>query len=114
MPDHRRHFPVTKRRHHAQRIAHQIGQAKWRQRSIVFRIAARGPAIAALIRRHHVIPHRRQGQHHMPPGISEFRKAMQQQQARPARRFMPGFQHMHPQPIDAFKKAGADALRQGW
>ena len=114
MPDHRRHVAVTKRGHHAQRIPHQIGQAKRRQRRIIIRIASRGAAITALIRRHYVIAHRRQRQHHMPPGIGEFRKAMQQQKAWPAGRFMPGFEHMHPQPIDAFQKAGANALRQGW
>jgi hypothetical protein len=39
---------------------------------------------------------------------------MQQQKARPTRRFMPGFQQMDAKPIDALQKAGADALRQGW
>ena len=69
--------------------------------------------MAALIRRHDMIAQRRQGQHHVPPGIGEFRKAMQQQKAGPPRRFMPGFQQMDAQPIDAFQKAGADAVRQG-
>ena len=110
MPDHGCDFAVAKGGHHTQRITHQIGQAKRRQRRIIIRVAPRGPAITALIRRHHVIAERRQRQYHMPPGIGEFRKAMQQQKTRPTRIFMPGFQHMDAQPINAFQKARADAL----
>ncbi len=108
MPDHGVDRAVAERRHQPERVAHQIGEPERAETAFVTRIPPGGAAIAALVRRDHVIAGLRQDRHHLAPGEGEFGKAVQQQHARPAARFEAGFEHVHAQAVDIFHVARAD------
>src|SRR5262245_37570149 len=76
------------------------------------RIPSRGAAIAALIRRDHVIAGVRKNRHHLAPAESEFGEAVQQQKERAALGFVASFQHMHAQAVDAVDIARAYGWRE--
>lgn len=108
MPHHGRHRPVTQGEHEPQRVARQVQHVKRAEVAVVIRAPTGGAAVAALVRGDHVIARRRQRRHHLAPGPRQFGEAVQQQDARTPRRFEPGFQDVHAQPIDAIHKARAD------
>ena len=108
MPDDGVDAAVAERRHQPERIAHQIGEPERGEVAVVVRIPSGGAAIAALVRRDHVIAGCRENRHHLAPAKGEFGKAVQQQHAGPARGLEAGFQHVHAQAVDVFDVARAD------
>ncbi len=107
MADHGIDAAVAERRHQPERIAHQIGQPERGEIAVVVRIPSGGAAIAALVRRDHVIAGRRQSRHHLAPAIGEFGKAVQQQKTGAAFGFVAGLQHMHAQAVDVVDDSGS-------
>src|SRR5205807_4061594 len=79
----------------AERVAHHIGEPERREIAVVVRVPASGAAIAALVRRDHVIAGLRKLWHHLAPAIGKFGKAVQQQQTRAPTRLEAGLEHMH-------------------
>ena len=84
MADHGIDAIVAERRHQPERVAHQIGEPERSEVAVVIRVPAGGAAIAALVRRDHVIAGCRERRHHLAPAEGEFGKAVQQQHAGPA------------------------------
>ena len=113
MSDHRIDVGVAERRHQPERVAHQVEQPERAEIAVVAWIPAGGAAIAALVRRDHVIAGGSQRRHHLAPAERQFRKAVQQQHAGPALCLEACFQHMHAQAVDAFDIAGADGGGEG-
>jgi hypothetical protein len=112
MPDYGISASVAERRQQAERVARQIEQPERTEVTVIAGVPAGGAAIAALVRRDHVIAGRRQRRHHLAPAIGQFRKTVQQQHARPAFGFEASLQHMHAQAVDVFHEARADAGRE--
>ena len=108
MPDDGVDAAIAERRHQPERVAHQIGEPERGEIAVVVRIPSGGAAIAALVRRDHVIAGLRQNRHHLAPAKGEFGKAVQQQHAGPACGLEAGFQHVHAQAVDVVDVAGAD------
>ena len=113
MSDHGIDAAIAECRHQAERVAHQIEQPERSEIAVVVGVPAGGAAVAALVRRDHVIAGFRQRRHHLAPAIGEFGKAVQQQHAGPALCLEAGFQHMHAQAVDVVDEARADAGRKG-
>ncbi len=111
MADHAGDRAMAERRHQPEHVAHQVGQTERREVAVIGGVPAGGPAVAALVGRDHVIAGRRERQHDLAPAVGELGKAVEQQQAWPARGLEPGLQHMHRQPVDVVDDARADA---GW
>ena len=109
MPDHRRRLAIAERRDQPHHIAHAIQQPERPEVVVVIGAPAGGAAIAAQIGRDDAIAGLRQRRHHLAPGIGDLRKAMQQHDQRPTRRFEPGLQHMDIEAVNVAHKAGADA-----
>ena len=99
---------IAERRDQAERVAHQVEHAERAEVAVVVAVPAGGAAVAALVRRDHVIAGRRQRQHHLAPAVGELREAVQQQQAGPAR-LEAGLQHVHREAVDVVDEARADA-----
>ena len=108
MPDHGIDAAIAERRHQPERVAHQIEQPERAEVAVVIGVPAGGAAIAALVRRDHVIAGLRQRRHHLAPAEGELGKAVQQQHAGPAAGLEAGFQHVHAQAVDVVDEAGAD------
>ena len=108
MPDDSVDAAIAERRHQPERVAHQIGEPERGEVAVIIRIPSGGAAIAALVRRDHVIAGFRQNRHHLAPAKGEFGKAVQQQHAGPAACLEAGFQHVHTQAIDVVDVARAD------
>ena len=53
-----------------------------------------------------------QGQHHFAPAVGEFRKAVQQQHARPIGGLEAGLEQVHPEAVDVVDEVRAYARRQ--
>ncbi len=113
MSDHRIDRAIAESRHQAERVAHQVEQPERSEVAIIICIPAGGAAIAALVRRDHVIAGIRQRRHRLAPAVGEFGKAVQQYHARPALGFITGFQHMHAHAVDIVDETRADAGREG-
>ncbi len=84
VPDDCRRPSGSRARHQPERVAHQVEHAEAGEVAVVVGVPAGGAAIAALVRRDHVIARFRQRQHHFAPAVGEFGKAVQQQHAGPA------------------------------
>ena len=113
VPDHRVDVRVAERRYQPERVAHQIEQPEGIEVAVIISVPAGAAAVAALVRRDHVIAGLGQHRHHLAPAIGEFGKAVQQQHARPAAGLVAGFQHMQAQAVDVVDKARANAGGQG-
>ena len=107
-----RHRLVAERIDEPGGVAHHVEDAERIAVGVVGAVPAGGAAIAALVGRDHVIAGGRERQHHLAPAIGELGKAVQQQQARPARRLEAGLEHMHRQAVVVVDHAGADARGQ--
>ena len=109
MPGDARHRLVAERIDEPGGVAHHVEDAERIAVGVVGAVPAGGAAVAALVGRDHVIAGGRERQHHLAPAIGELGKAVQQQQARPARRLEARLQHMHHQAVVVVDHAGADA-----
>ncbi len=109
MPRDARHRFVAERIDEPGRVADHVEDAERIAVGVVGAIPAGGAPIAALIGRDHVIARGRKRQHHLAPAIGELGKAVQQQQARPARRLEARLQHMHHEAVVVVDHAGTDA-----
>ena len=112
VPDHGRDRAMAEREGERQRIFHDVENAERREVAVVGSVPAGGAAIAALVRCNDVKSGCRQRQHHLAPAIGELRKAVQQQDARPASGFVTGLQHVHREAVDVVDETRADAARQ--
>ena len=74
-------------------------------------VRAFGQPITALIGRHHVIPRSCQRQHHLAPGIGQFRETVQQQHTFAAGLLKAGLQNVHIQAIAVIQHPRTDARR---
>ena len=90
--DDRVHMAAAERGHQTQSIAHDVEQTEAREVSVVSFVPAGGKAVAALVRRHHVIAGIGQGRHHFAPGVGQLGKAVQEQQTGPRGIVVAGFQ----------------------
>jgi len=112
MADHPRDAALAQGPDQPERIADQVGEPELVERGVEARLPAGGPAIAALVRCHHVVSGLRQRQHQLAPAVGQFGKAVQQQHARAPGQLEAGLQHMHRQAIAVVDLARADARRQ--
>ena len=112
MADHAGHAAIPQRRDQSQRITDQVEHAKRGKVGVVAIVPAGGPPVPALVGRDHVIPGFSEREHHLAPAVGEFRKPVQQQEARPATRCVAGFEEMHVEAVDPADAAGADACRE--
>jgi hypothetical protein len=99
---------IAERRYQPQRIPDHIQNAKPGEIAIVIGIPSGCPAVAPLVGRHDAISGGCKRQHHLSPRIGELRKAVQQQDQRPASPLKAGLEHVHVEAIDASHKAGAE------
>jgi hypothetical protein len=112
MPDDRRGRGIPERRREPERVARQIQHAERGEIAIVIRVPAGCAAIAALVGRDDVKPGSGQGRDDLTPGIGQFREAVQQQDERPARPLVAGFEDVHAKPVDPIDKARPHPIRQ--
>ena len=108
MPDDSVDAAIAERRHQPERVAHQVGEPERGEIAVVIRVPSGGAAIAALVRRDHVIAGGCENGHYLAPAKGQFGEAMQQQHAGPTGRLETGFEHVHAQAVDVFHVAGAD------
>ena len=95
MPDDRRDRAVAERRDQTQCVAHRVQQPKRPEIVVVIRAPAGGAAVPTLVGGDDVEPRRGQRRHDLSPGIGQLGKAVQQQDARPARRRRSGLEDVH-------------------
>ena len=112
MPNDGGHPAIAERRHEAQRVPHHVEAPERVEIGVVAGVPARRPPIAALVRRHDVIPRRGERDHHMAPAVGELGKAMQEQHQRPSAPRVARFQQMHPQAVDVRHEARSNPCRQ--
>ena len=109
MSDYHRYRAVAKRVDEPDGVSRHVENAKRIGIGVVGIVPAGGAAVAALIGGDHVIAGGRQRRHHLAPAIGELREAMQEQDRRPARRFVTCLQNMHGHAVHVCDLARADA-----
>jgi hypothetical protein len=112
VPRDQRDVVIPKSRNETKGIPNRVQNPEGGEIAIVIGIPAGGTAVAPLIRRHDMKPGRGERQHHLSPGIGELRKAVEEQDQRPARRPVAGLQQVHVQAIDVPHEAGIDTGRK--
>ena len=99
MPRDHRDIAIAERRDQPQRVPDRVQNAKRAEVPIIFRVPPGRAAIAPLVGRHDPEARGGERQHHLSPGVGEFREAVQQQDQRPAACLEAGLQHMHSSPL---------------
>lgn len=95
----------------SQRVAHQIQATIGQQVAIVCPAGAAGAAVTALVRCDDMVTGLGQWLHDATPTVSQFRKAVQKQDAGSTGLFVAGFEEMHVQAVDPLDIPTANALR---
>ena len=113
MSHHHRYRAVAQRVDQPDGVSRHVENAERIRIGIVGIVPADGAAVAALIGSDHVIAGGRQRRHHLAPAIGELREAMQEQDCRPARRFVTCLQNMHGHAVHVGDLARADAGGDG-
>jgi hypothetical protein len=102
-------LPIAESQNETKGVPDGVQDPEGSEIAIKVGVPALGAAVTPLIGRHDMELLRCERQHHLSPGIGELRKAVQQQNQRPAARLMTGLEHMHIEAVDVARKAGADA-----
>lgn len=113
MADDASHRPQPERRDQAQGITHEVEHAKAPDIAVEAPVPPGATAVAALVGCDDVVTGGRQHRHQLAPAVGEFGETVQQQDSRPFRGLVTGFQHVQREPVDAGHEAAAHPCRQG-
>ncbi len=102
---------MAEREQHADGVAQQVHEPEACEVAVVVGVPADGPAVAALVGRDGVVARCRQRRQDLAPAISQFGKAVQQQDGGPIGCLVAGLQHMNVETVDA---AQNERTHAGW
>jgi acetyl-CoA carboxylase alpha subunit len=96
----------------SERVAYGVQETKRPQVRIVIGTPASGAAVATQVRSDDVKAGSGHSRHHLAPGISHLRKAVQHQHQRAARTLKASFKDMDSKTVDVIDEPRTDAGRQ--
>ncbi len=106
------HGVIAEGEHEGEHIPHDSQHAEGGHIAFVAIIPPGGATVSSLVRCDDVEACLREWQHHLPPAVGEFGKAVEQEDAGAAHILEACLQDVHAQAVDAVHITGADASGQ--